>query len=122
MFLAALGIFRMPDTFTRMQAATKAATLGCGCLLLAVALHFGETAVTARALLVVIFLFLTAPVAAHVIARATYRAGVALWEHTVLDELARDRQIGGPDLARSGVEARPEPPPGGDEERKDGKS
>lgn len=87
MFLAALGIFRMPDLFTRMQASTKAATLGIGCLVFALAVHFGGSHVTARALLIVVFGFLTTPVAAHMIARAAYFVGVPLWERTSVDEL-----------------------------------
>ena len=87
MLLAGFGVLRMPDLFMRMQAATKAATLGVGCTLLAVAVHFGELGVTTRSLLIIAFLFLTAPVAAHVIARAAYSIGVPLWEASLYDEL-----------------------------------
>jgi len=87
MLLAAVGVLRMPDLFTRMQASTKAATLGVGCILLGVTLHFDTLAVTTRALAVIAFVFLTAPVAAHMIARAAYFVGVPLWEGTVIDEL-----------------------------------
>ena len=85
--LAGAGVVRMPDLFTRMQAATKASTLGIGCIVVAVAIHFGELAITTRALAIVIFVFLTAPVAAHMIARASYFVGVPLWEGTIIDEL-----------------------------------
>ena len=68
--LAGAGVVRMPDLFMRMQAATKASTLGIGCIVLAVAVHFGELGVATRALATIIFVFLTAPVAAHMIARA----------------------------------------------------
>jgi multicomponent Na+:H+ antiporter subunit G len=94
MLLAGIGVVRMPDLFMRMQAATKAATLGAGCMLLAVAVHFGELAITTRALMVIAFVFLTAPVAAHVIARAAYSVGVPLWDGTQCDEL-RDAQKAG---------------------------
>lgn len=87
MLLAALGITRMPDLYSRMQAATKAGILGVGFMLLAVAVHFGEIGVTTQALLVVAFFFLTSPVAAHIIARAAYLSKVPLWEGTVWDEL-----------------------------------
>jgi monovalent cation/proton antiporter MnhG/PhaG subunit len=85
--LAGAGVVRMPDLFTRMQAATKASTLGIGSIVLAVAIHFGEMGITTRALTVIIFVFLTAPVAAHMIARAAYFVGVPLWERTIIDEL-----------------------------------
>jgi multicomponent Na+:H+ antiporter subunit G len=87
MLIAAVGIVRMPDLFTRMQAGTKAGTLAIGCILLAVAVHFDDFGVGARAVLVIGFFVLTAPVAAHVIARAAYVVGVPLWEGTVRDEL-----------------------------------
>lgn len=92
MLLAGVGVARMPDMFMRMQAATKAATLGVGCMLLAVAIHFGELGVATRAILVTAFVFLTAPVAAHVIARAAYSVGVPLWQGTLCDELREDRR------------------------------
>jgi len=85
--LAGAGVVRMPDLFMRMQAATKASTLGIGCIVLAVALHFGELGVTTRALATILFVFLTAPVAAHMIARASYFVGVPLWSGTIVDEL-----------------------------------
>ncbi|MDJ0950890.1 MAG: monovalent cation/H(+) antiporter subunit G [Alphaproteobacteria bacterium] len=86
-FVAALGMVRLPDVLTRMHASTKAGTLGCGLILLAVAVHFAETGVVARAVAAIVFLLLTAPVAAHMIGRAAYRTGVPLWQGTVIDEL-----------------------------------
>ena len=85
-FLAALGVLRMPDVFTRMQASTKASTLGLGCLLIGAALQFGDLASIIRIVSIGAFTLLTTPVSAHVIARASYRADVPLWDGTVLDE------------------------------------
>lgn len=87
MLLAAIGLVRMPDLFTRMQPATKAATLGAFCMLSSVAVHFGDIAVSARAAAAIIFIILTAPVAAHMIGRAAYFVNVPLWEGTLEDEL-----------------------------------
>ena len=88
--LAALGVLRMPDVFTRMQASTKASTLGLGCLLIGAALQLGDFASVVRAVSIMAFILLTTPVAAHVIARAAYLADVPVWEGTVLDERPRD--------------------------------
>lgn len=85
--VAAIGFVRMPDIIMRLHALTKASTLGAACSLVAVAFYFGETAITVRAVLVILFLFLTAPIAAHVISRSAYRSNVPLWKHTVCDEL-----------------------------------
>jgi multicomponent Na+:H+ antiporter subunit G len=86
--LSAAGILRMPDVYTRLQVATKASSLGVGLLMLGVAVHFGDLGVTVRALLVVAFIFLTAPVSAHLIGRAAYIAGAPLAPGTSPDELA----------------------------------
>ena len=85
---AALGVLRLPDVLIRMHASTKAGTLGCGLTLLAVAVHFGEVGITARAVAAIVFLLLTAPVAAHMIGRAAYRTGVPLWQGMAVDEAA----------------------------------
>lgn len=90
MLLAAVGVVRLPDVFMRMQAATKASALGAGLMVLAVAIFFGDLGTVMRAVLVIAFIFLTAPVSAHLIGRAAYFVGVPLWEGTVIDEL-RDR-------------------------------
>lgn len=87
MVIAGLGVVRMPDLPTRMHASSKAGTLGAALVVVAVAVHLGEGGVAVRAVLVVLFLFLTAPVASHLIARAGYRSGVPLSDDTVIDEL-----------------------------------
>jgi multicomponent Na+:H+ antiporter subunit G len=84
--LAAIGVLRMPDVFTRMQASTKASTLGLGCLLIGAALQMGDFASIIRATSIGAFVLLTTPVAGHVIARASYFADVPLWTGTMLDE------------------------------------
>jgi multicomponent Na+:H+ antiporter subunit G len=86
-FVAALGAVRFPDLFLRMHAATKAGTLGAGLVVAAAALVFGTTAVATKALLVFVFLLLTAPIAAHVLGRAAYYDGVPLWDRTEVDAL-----------------------------------
>ena len=91
-FLAALGVLRMPDVFTRMQASTKASTLGLGCLLIGAALQLADLASIIRVLSIGAFILLTTPVSAHVIARASYRADIPLWNGTVLDERRRANQ------------------------------
>lgn len=91
MLLAGMGVLRLPDVFMRLQAATKAATMGVGCMLIAVAVYFQELAVASRAGLIVAFIFVTAPVAAHMISRAAYAVGVTLWKGSIIDELRQDK-------------------------------
>jgi multicomponent Na+:H+ antiporter subunit G len=97
--LAAVGVLRMPDVFTRMQASTKASTLGVGCLLVGAAIQLGDFASFIRAASIGAFILLTTPVAAHVIARASYLAEVPLWEGTLLDERRQARDEAGDDAS-----------------------
>jgi multicomponent Na+:H+ antiporter subunit G len=88
--LASIGVLRMPDLFTRMQAATKATTLGLGCLLAATALQLSDFSSFIRAISIGAFVMLTSPVSTHVIARAAYLTRVPLWKGTVVDEWRAD--------------------------------
>lgn len=77
--VAALGILRMPDLYCRMHAATKAGALGTSLLLLALVCAAPTLRVVVQSLMIVLFFFLTAPVAAQMIGRAALHAGVPLW-------------------------------------------
>ena len=88
--VAAVGLLKMPDLFMRMSTSTKAAVLCVGFVLAGGGVYFADLAVTAKVIAVIVFVGLTAPVAAHMIGRAAYLEGVALWEGTRLDEL-KDR-------------------------------
>jgi multicomponent Na+:H+ antiporter subunit G len=86
--LASVGVLRMPDVFTRMQASTKASTLGLGCLLVGLALRNPEFSFVIRAASIAAFMLLTTAVGAHVIARAAALSGAPLWRGTIVDERA----------------------------------
>lgn len=85
--IAAIGMVRMPDLYTRMQSATKAGSLGVACVALAAGIHFASTVAVIEATLVIIFLLATAPIASILIARAAYGMGLPLWEQTKRDDL-----------------------------------
>ncbi|HWK56961.1 MAG TPA: monovalent cation/H(+) antiporter subunit G [Parapedobacter sp.] len=87
--IAAVGILRMPDFYLRLSVTVKAATLGGGLLLLSAAFYFPEeVSVTTKALAIIFFLVLTAPVAAHLIARTAYLINTDQWKGTIQDDLA----------------------------------
>jgi multicomponent Na+:H+ antiporter subunit G len=88
LLIAGIGVLRLPDVYCRASAATKAATLGLGLILIGVAFHFGSLAVTTRVIATIAFVLLTSPISAHVICRAAYHTGVPLTKETVLDELS----------------------------------
>lgn len=84
--VAALGLVRLPDLYLRMHSVAKAGTLGCGLILTGVGFALPDIGVGLRALGAIAFLGATAPLAAHLIARAALRTGCPLWSGTVLDE------------------------------------
>lgn len=86
-FIAALGVLRLPDLFMRMHANTKSATIGVGLIMLGAAVYFGEITITTRAMAVVIFLLITAPISSHLLARSAYFSGIPLWDQTLSDDL-----------------------------------
>jgi multicomponent Na+:H+ antiporter subunit G len=103
--LASIGVLRMPDVFTRMQASTKASTLGLWCLLTALAIRNPEFAFVVRAVSIAAFMMLTTAVGAHVIARAAALGGAPLWKGTIVDERPAERPIDTTSIAGSAPDA-----------------
>ena len=87
-----LGLVRLPDVYNRLQAATKCVTMGTCSILFGSFLIVGFTAAGMKALLCIVFLMLTAPVAAHAIARGAHRSGIPLCPESVVDRYAEDRE------------------------------
>ncbi len=83
--LGGLGILRMPDTFNRIQAGTKATTLGAFSLVLGVGLY--NTDWLLKAILIIIFIAISNPVGSSVLAKAAYKAN-PIPDNFVSDELA----------------------------------
>jgi len=70
-FISALGLLRMPDTLTRMQAATKASTLGSLLLILSIACFMPEW--TLKLLVLAIFILITNPISSSILSMSVYR-------------------------------------------------
>lgn len=102
--IAGIGLFRLPDVYLRMHAATKAGTLGAGLILLALALDAQQLEVAARAIAGVLFLLFTAPIAAHLLGRAGYLSGSPLWTKTRFDELSEKYDTDGRKLTGTPVD------------------
>lgn len=97
MLISALGIFRLPDVFTRMHAAGKAATLGVSCLLLSTGLFFHAEGQLLRMIALIVLFFVTAPIATTTMARAAYRTRhhkEFLLRHDDMAEFSRSGQGG----------------------------
>lgn len=85
--LAAVGVLRLPDLFTRLHAASKAGVVGGGLVLLAVGVISMDAAIWVRAVIGVLFLVLTTPISAHLLARASYLAGGKFYINTIQNDL-----------------------------------
>ncbi|MCF7919618.1 MAG: monovalent cation/H(+) antiporter subunit G [Candidatus Cloacimonetes bacterium] len=87
LFLGALGVLRMPDIYNRMQAGTKATTLGSILFLLGLGLgHFHKVCIC-KTIILVLFIIFTNPISSHALARAAHYIGIRLTKKTVLDKL-----------------------------------
>lgn len=78
-FVSATGVIRLPDVYTRAHTASQADTLGAGFALAAVALALGWQPASVMTLILLFFIFVTNPTAAHAIARAAYESGIEPW-------------------------------------------
>jgi multicomponent Na+:H+ antiporter subunit G len=88
-FVAGLGVWRLPDVYMRLHASTKAGTLGVALNAAGLVTFFPDLGFFTRAVALVLFLLLTAPVSAHMIGQASYFAhdelGGAIWDGTIVD-------------------------------------
>ncbi len=84
--VGSIGLLKLPDFYMRLHGPTKASTLGVGAILIASALHFSRNAdgVSLHEILITVFLFITAPVSAHLMAKAAI--------HTKVKQVDRTRQ------------------------------
>ncbi len=88
LFLGALGALRMPDVYNRMQAGTKATTLGSILSLLGLGIIL--PAWLPRLILLILFIIFTNPISSHTLARAAHRVGIKLTDRSVRDDLEQE--------------------------------
>lgn len=84
LLLGGLGLVRMPDVFNRIQAGTKATTLGAMTIILGTA--FLAPAIATKAIILIVFIALSNPVSSSSIARSAYRSGIGLGPQAVRDD------------------------------------
>ena len=101
-FVTAVGVVRLPDVYARSHTASQTDTLGAGLAMAAVALALGWQPATVLTLLLLFFIFITNPTAAHAIARAAYEEGIEPW---TIERAERETAGEGTDAADSAGEA-----------------
>ncbi len=77
--VAALGLVRFPDVFSRLHVTGVLDTLGMPLVLLAIAIHLGPTLASGKLLLVIALLYLTSPLVGHLLSRAAFQSGMKPW-------------------------------------------
>jgi multicomponent Na+:H+ antiporter subunit G len=91
MLVGSIGVYRFPDCYSRMHAASKCTTLGITGLLLAAVLHIWELDVAGKGVLVLVFTFVATPIGTHLLAKAAHHGGARQFANTLSDELAEDK-------------------------------
>jgi len=95
-FLGSVGLARLPDFLTRLHGPTKATTIGVGAILLASVIFFsdsGSTAVSLHELAILLFLFIAAPITAHLLAKAALHRQVRSEARAAGDDGAANRAM-----------------------------
>ena len=90
LFLGALGIFRMPDVYNRMQAGTKATTLGSIFFMMGISVGHYECGCFGKIIILILFVIFTNPISSNTLARAAHYAGIKLTKISVKDDLEKD--------------------------------
>lgn len=95
--IGSLGLIRLPDVYTRLHAPTKATTLGMGAILIASMLFtlFVQGSLSVQQLLITLFLFISAPLTGHLLAKTAMHQRLKQVDKTKnaeLIEVARDRE------------------------------
>ena len=99
LFLGALGIVRMPDVYNRMQAGTKATTLGTLLFLTGIAMGHYECTCIPKIVILILFIIFTNPISSHALARAAHHIGIPLTDRSVIDALGEDEKETGEETA-----------------------
>ncbi|MBN1595525.1 Na+/H+ antiporter subunit G [candidate division FCPU426 bacterium] len=89
--IGCIGLVRLPDVYNRLQAATKCVTLGT-CMILAGTILMTTSLILAiQGIICLVFILITSPTAAHALARGAYKAGVKLWDKSIVDHYGEDQ-------------------------------
>lgn len=90
--VATIGVIRLPDVYTRLHAASKSSTLGVMMMMLGTLFYFWyfDNYIDSKLFLAILFIFITAPVSAHIISRSAFHSDVEPYKLTILNELKRD--------------------------------
>ena len=85
-----IGLLRLPDVYNRIQSSTKCVTVGTCFILMGSLILLDSLSGTVKGVLCIAFILVTSSTAAHALARAAHRSGIALWERSEVDQYEED--------------------------------
>jgi multicomponent Na+:H+ antiporter subunit G len=88
MLVAGIGVLRFSDVYLRMHAATKAPSLGVMLMVVGIMVHFQDFWIIVKGLLIIVFIFMTTPVGAHMLSRVAHLMSNRQCNETIADELS----------------------------------
>ena len=92
MLVAGIGVLRLSDVFLRMHAATKAPSLGVFLMVIGLMFYFQNFWLGIEGLLIMVFIFMTAPIGAHALSRAAHLMGIQKSKRMQIDQLETSTQ------------------------------
>lgn len=84
--ISSIGLLRLPDFYIRISVVTKAISLGITLILLGIGIYFNDLIIGSKVVAIISFMMITAPVSAHIIARAAIKNKVPFWGKTILKD------------------------------------
>jgi multicomponent Na+:H+ antiporter subunit G len=84
--ISGIGLLRLPDFYIRISVVTKAITLGITLILMGIGIYFNDLIIASKIIAITSFMMITAPVSAHIIARAATKNKVPFWKKTILKD------------------------------------
>ncbi len=87
MLVAGLGVLRFSDIYLRMHAATKAPSLGVLLMISGIIVYFGDFWLAVKGVLIILFIFITTPIGAHMLSRVAHLMNIKQSDKTAIDEM-----------------------------------
>jgi multicomponent Na+:H+ antiporter subunit G len=85
--ISAIGLLRLPDLYMRMHATTKTTSMGVTLILAGIIMAYPEVTIVIKGLLIIIFIYLTAPLGTHMISKAGHLLNIKKWDRYVEDDM-----------------------------------
>ncbi len=93
MLIASIGMVKLPDLYMRIHAATKAPSLGIFLMMVGIIVYFLNWWTSIEGVVVILFVFITAPIGSHMISKVAHKMGVEKYKATITDEMEQEMNV-----------------------------